>query len=324
MTLYCTIFHTWPWLLGQHWASFSLAFRGILHTQKVGGNKRSDDKIFSIHLNIGRNPPTLKKTWINNNTSTIICAQGNVWYLVRNTIRSGFSWRQASQRASGTGWEQARSHYTQRRRTWGTKCVPSGSVGKHACWLKYGSRGRGAWWCRRRWTRRWSSAREPPGWRRFQISLKPRKWCESDSMIGEYLWLHRRRKKVFSRVKTPHKVNHGHWSFWWGSSVFSGSRQTNGSALTFSDKEVEHCDDNRVPTEHVVSTRLDACQRHPEPTPDRKCPLYLGVGVIVSLRGNKTEAVSANENHGGSIFSLIILEIWVKSRFVLQAKRIKK
>lgn len=150
--------------------------------------------IQSIKYTVGGNPPALKKIWINNKTSTIICAWGSVWSLVKTTIRSAFSWRQVFQRASDTGWEQAHSHYTQRRRTWGTKCVPSGSVGKHVCWLKYGSRGRGEWWCRRRWTRRWSSAREPPEWRRFQISLKPRKWCESDSMIVEYLWLNVRIK----------------------------------------------------------------------------------------------------------------------------------
>lgn len=72
--------------------------------------------------------------------------------------------------------------------------------------------------------------------------------------------------------------------------VFSGRRRTHVSVLTFSDKEVEHRDDNRVPTEHVVSTRLDACQCHPEPTPDSKSPLHLGKGVIVGLHGNKTES----------------------------------
>lgn len=103
------------------------------------------------------------------------------------SIQSESSWRPACWRASDTGWEQAHLHYTQKRRTWGTKCVPSGCAGRHACWLRCGSRGRGEWWCRRRWTRRWSSAREPPEWRKYQTSLKPRRWCESDSRFGECL-----------------------------------------------------------------------------------------------------------------------------------------
>lgn len=119
-----------------------------------------------------------------------------VWSPFKSASRSKSSWRQVSQRASGIGWEQARSRCTQRRRTWETRCVPSGSVGKHVCWLKCGSRGRVEWWCRRRWRRRWSSAREPPVWRRFQTSLKPRKWCELYSKIVEYLWINGRTKAV--------------------------------------------------------------------------------------------------------------------------------
>lgn len=126
----------------------------------------------------------------------MVWACNNLWSLVKNSIRSEFSWRRVFQRASDTGWEQARLHCTQRRRTLGTKCVPSGSVGKRVCWLKCGSRGRGEWWCRKRWTHRWSSAHEPPEWRRFQISLRPRIWCESDSKILAYLYQNGRVKGV--------------------------------------------------------------------------------------------------------------------------------
>lgn len=84
--------------------------------------------------------------------------------------------------------------------------------------------------------------------------------------------------------------------------MFSGyKRQTNVSKLTFGHKEVEHCDNNRVPTEHVVSTCLDPCQCHPKSTPDGECPLYLSEGVVISLHTQKkTEAMRATENNGGS------------------------
>lgn len=38
--------------------------------------------------------------------------------------------------------------------------------------------------------------------------------------------------------------------------------------LTLCHKEVEHRDDHRVPTEHVVSARLNTGQRHAEAAPD--------------------------------------------------------
>lgn len=157
---------------------------------------------------------------------SLVCVCGSIWSLVKNSIRSEFSWRRVFQRASDTGWEQVRSHCTQKRRTLGTKCAPSGSVGKRACWLKCGSRGRGEWWCRRQWTRRWSSAHEPPEWRRFQISLKPRKWCESDSKIVAYLWLNGGIKAVQSQEYPQNgpialkngliKVSSSHYlTLWW-------------------------------------------------------------------------------------------------------------
>lgn len=105
------------------------------------------------------------------------------------SIQSEFSWRQVCGRASGTGWGRVRSRCTQRRRTWGTKCAPCGCAGRRGCWLKCGSRGRGGWWCRRRWTRRWSSARAPPGWRKCQTGLTPRRWCGSGASFVECLQL---------------------------------------------------------------------------------------------------------------------------------------
>lgn len=106
--------------------------------------------------------------------------------------------------------------------------------------------------------------------------------------------------------------------------VLPGQRWTNVSVLTFSYKEVEHRDDHRVPTEHVVSTGLNACQCHPESTPDRDCPLYLGKGVVISLHGNQTEAMSAKENNGGSSVSLTVQEIRVKNRERCRQKKKKQ
>lgn len=118
-----------------------------------------------------------------------VCAQRSCWSLRGSSIQSEFSWRQVCWRASGTGWGQVRWHCTQRRRTWGTKCVPSGCAGRRGCWLRCGSRGRGGWWCKRRWTHRWSSAREPPEWRKSQTGLRPRRWCGLDSRFAECLQL---------------------------------------------------------------------------------------------------------------------------------------
>lgn len=147
----------------------------------------------------------LKQKFLNHVTVQAHCS---FWSLNEHSIQSEFSWRQACWRASDTGWEQARLHCTQKRRTWGTKCVPSGSVGRHVCWLRCGSRGRGGLWCRRRWTRRWSSARGRPEWRKYQTSLKPRRWCESDSRFVECLKLKERTKDVMFDFSYRQKKSH--------------------------------------------------------------------------------------------------------------------
>lgn len=62
--------------------------------------------------------------------------------------------------------------------------------------------------------------------------------------------------------------------------------------LTFGHKKVEQRNDNRVSTEHVVSTRLDTGQSHPKATPDRQRPLYLLQRITVCLEEQKALVIS--------------------------------
>lgn len=57
--------------------------------------------------------------------------------------------------------------------------------------------------------------------------------------------------------------------------------------LTLCDKEVEQGKDHSVTAEHVVTTSMDSCQRHPKTTPDGHSPLQFGPHVTVHLEGQK-------------------------------------
>ena len=72
--------------------------------------------------------------------------------------------------ATHTHWGQCRRWTTQSRRREGTRygCGHGRAVGGRGCWRESDSRGRDEKWCRTRWRHRWSSAREPRGWRRLQ------------------------------------------------------------------------------------------------------------------------------------------------------------
>lgn len=65
------------------------------------------------------------------------------------------------------------------------------------------------------------------------------------------------------------------------------SGQTSECVLTFGHKEVEHCDDDSVTAEHVVSTGLDSGQGHAEAAPYCQGSLDLPPAIAVCLRIQK-------------------------------------
>lgn len=64
-----------------------------------------------------------------------------------------------------------------------------------------------------------------------------------------------------------------------------GVNQIPVSWRVFSHKKVEHCYNNSVSTEHVVSAGLDSCESHPETSPNCQRSLYLSPGIAVCLAG---------------------------------------
>lgn len=108
-------------------------------------------------------------------------------------IQSASSSQRVERRASRIHWGQVRWRCTQRRRTLGTRCGLVDSAGRPGCWPGCGNTGKVWWWCRTLWTRRWSSARVQPGWRRCQRDSGPRIKCEWSSNCVECLWVKTRK-----------------------------------------------------------------------------------------------------------------------------------
>ena len=62
------------------------------------------------------------------------------------------------------------------------------------------------------------------------------------------------------------------------------AKKAEGNQLTLSDEEVEECNNARVTTEHVVTARPHALQRHAEPGPYHQSALQLRPQTTIYLK----------------------------------------